>query len=151
MTAPAAPPGCNLSERRARRLEVIRDGLSKDITYEGGEPDLAIGYRFRDNGFKGGRVDEFRVFNRALTPLEVAQLAGRDRFRGRLERRACATDQSAARRLARLLPRERFSARAESWLTELHQLRQEQSSLINPIPEVDGDAGDAAAKPGVHP
>ena len=46
-------------------LEVIRDRLGKDITYGGGEPDLAIGYRFRDNGFKGGAVDELRVFDRA--------------------------------------------------------------------------------------
>src|SRR5262249_24799836 len=58
-------------------LEVVRNGLRKDITY-GGEPDLAMGFRFRDNGFKGGQVDEFRVFDRALTPLEVAHLAGRD-------------------------------------------------------------------------
>ncbi|MFM7148756.1 MAG: DUF1549 domain-containing protein, partial [Gemmataceae bacterium] len=61
---------------QSQDLEVIRDGLWKDITYEGGEPDLAIGYRFRDNGFKGGAVDDFRVYNRELSRLEVAQLAG---------------------------------------------------------------------------
>ncbi|PYK97543.1 MAG: hypothetical protein DME19_15905, partial [Verrucomicrobia bacterium] len=33
-------------------VEVVRDKLVKDITYQGGEPDLAIGYRFRDAGFK---------------------------------------------------------------------------------------------------
>ncbi len=57
-------------------IEIIRDGLYKDITYEGGEPDLAIGYRFRDSGFKEGLVDEFNVFARVLSPLEIAQLAG---------------------------------------------------------------------------
>ncbi|MBX9628007.1 MAG: DUF1553 domain-containing protein, partial [Gemmataceae bacterium] len=57
-------------------LDVVRDKLTRDITY-GGEPDLAIGYRFRDNGFKGGAVDEFKVYNRALTAAEVAQEAGR--------------------------------------------------------------------------
>ena len=41
----------------------------EDITYGGGEPDLALGYRFRDNGFKGGKVDDLRVFNRAVTEL----------------------------------------------------------------------------------
>ncbi|HET6575852.1 MAG TPA: DUF1553 domain-containing protein [Fimbriiglobus sp.] len=61
---------------RPAELEVLRDKLQKDITYDGGEPNLAIGYRFRDNGFKGGRVDEFRVYDRALTPLEAAHLAG---------------------------------------------------------------------------
>ena len=62
----------------AARLEVVRDGLYKDITYAKGEPDLAIGFRFRDNGFKGGRVTDFAVFDRELTPLEAAELAGRD-------------------------------------------------------------------------
>ena len=52
-------------------LEVIRDGLYKEITYHDGEPDLAIGYRFRDNGFKGGAVGNFRVYDRALTAAEV--------------------------------------------------------------------------------
>ena len=51
---------------------MIRDGLWKDITYGGDEPELAIGYRFRDNGFKGGRVDELKIFDRALTSMEVA-------------------------------------------------------------------------------
>ena len=59
-------------------VETIRDHLWKDITYEGGEPDLTLGYRFRDNGFKGGCVDDLKVFARALTALEVASLAGRD-------------------------------------------------------------------------
>lgn len=56
-------------------VQVIRDHLSKDITYGGNEPNLAIGYRFRDNGFKGGIVDDLRVYNRALTQLETAILA----------------------------------------------------------------------------
>ena len=42
------------------------------------EPDLAIGYRFRDNGFKGGMVDEFCVFNRALTAAEVFRKSRRE-------------------------------------------------------------------------
>jgi hypothetical protein len=61
---------------RPAELEVVRDKLTKDITYGGNEPSLAIGYRFRDNGFKGGAVDEFRVYNRALTAVEAAELAG---------------------------------------------------------------------------
>ena len=58
-------------------VRIIRDGLTKEITYPGAEPDLAIGYRFRDSGFKGGRVDEFRLYDRTLSPPEVAGLAGR--------------------------------------------------------------------------
>ena len=42
--------------------DVVRDGLFKDVTYDGGEPSLALGHRFRDSGFKGGQVDELRIF-----------------------------------------------------------------------------------------
>ncbi|WP_202796962.1 DUF1553 domain-containing protein [Pedosphaera parvula] len=116
-------------------LEVIRDGLFKDITYENGEPDLAIGYRFRDNGFKGGRVDEFKLFNRALTPMEVSLLGGQNSFsntwnttnsqltsvqRDNLFTFYCATIYRPGFKLN----------------DQLHQLRQEQNSLINPIPEI---------------
>jgi mono/diheme cytochrome c family protein len=62
-----------LDGRRAG-VEVIRDNLWKDITY--GQPDLTIGQRMRDFGFKGGLVDELNVFDRALFPVEVARLAG---------------------------------------------------------------------------
>ncbi|MBI1345820.1 DUF1553 domain-containing protein [bacterium] len=52
---------------------IIRDHLQKDITGGGGD-SIAIGERFRDRGFKGGLVDEFRVWNRALTDLEIAEV-----------------------------------------------------------------------------
>src|SRR5262249_61976051 len=48
-------------------VEIVRDGLSKDITYGGNEPDLAIGYRFRDNRVQRGGVDGVPGFRRRLT------------------------------------------------------------------------------------
>ena len=53
--------------------EVIRDELVKDITGGGGD-FITIGERFRDRGFKGGLVDDLRVFGRALTPLEAREV-----------------------------------------------------------------------------
>ena len=54
---------------------VTADSLTRTIArWRGGYPDLAIGSRYRDRGFKDGRVDEFRLFERALTPLEVRDL-----------------------------------------------------------------------------
>ena len=53
--------------------ETVRDGLYKDITY-GDALAITIGQRFRDRGFKDGKVDEFRVFARELTPPEVRHL-----------------------------------------------------------------------------
>jgi hypothetical protein len=111
---------------RPAEVEVIRDGLCKDITYGGGEPDLAIGYRFRDNGFKGGKVDEFRVYARALTPLEVAHIADKDDLKTAWEQGSddlfdlyIATLHEPARKLT----------------AELHALRKEQSRAVEPIPE----------------
>src|SRR5262249_21509108 len=120
---------------RPAEVEVVRDGLRKDITYEGGEPNLAIGYRFRDSGFKGGKVDEFRVHNRALTALEAAHLAGKDDLH-----RAWSTpvDRLTAQQRDGLF--EFFFATAHEparkLATELHARRREHSRTINPIPEV---------------
>ncbi|NQV23160.1 MAG: DUF1553 domain-containing protein [Rhodopirellula sp.] len=53
--------------------EVVRDHLYKNITGGGGD-NITIGERFRDRGFTNGLVDEFKVFDRQLTLLEIAQL-----------------------------------------------------------------------------
>ncbi len=54
--------------------DVIRDSLTREITGGGGDT-ITIGERFRDHGFKDGLVDDFRVFDRALSPLEIRELA----------------------------------------------------------------------------
>src|SRR5205823_7186475 len=116
-------------------VEVIRDKLRKDITYEGGEPDLAIGYRFRDAGFKGGKVDDFRVFNRSLTPIEVADVAGCDDLRDAWK--AGPESLNPARReglldyyVANVYPP------AKLFFADLAALRREHSRTVNPIPEI---------------
>ncbi|MEC9095182.1 MAG: DUF1553 domain-containing protein, partial [Planctomycetota bacterium] len=50
--------------------EIVKDNLYKNITGSGGD-NIAIGQRFRDKGFKQGLVDEFKVFNRQLSELEL--------------------------------------------------------------------------------
>jgi hypothetical protein len=54
--------------------DVVRDNLYKNITGGGGD-NIAIGERFRDRGFTNGLVDEFKVFDRQLTEIEVAHLS----------------------------------------------------------------------------
>ncbi len=54
--------------------DVVRDNLYKNVTGGGGD-NIAIGERFRDRGFTNGLVDEFQVFDRQLTPLEVSHLS----------------------------------------------------------------------------
>ena len=53
--------------------EVVRDRLTREITGGGGDT-ITIGERMRDHGFKDGLVDEFRVFDRELSPLEIREL-----------------------------------------------------------------------------
>ena len=67
--------------------EVIRDSLTREITGGGGDT-ITIGERMRDKGFKDGLVDEFRVFDRALAPLEVRELAAPGTIRAALDARA---------------------------------------------------------------
>ena len=63
--------------------EVVRDSLTKDITYrsewgdlESGHMHLTLGARFRDNGFKNGAIDDLQVFGDALTAAEIQTLHG---------------------------------------------------------------------------
>jgi len=58
---------------QAIETEVVRDNLYKNITGGGGD-NINIGERFRDKGFAKGQVDDFKVFERELTPLEVQHL-----------------------------------------------------------------------------
>ncbi len=60
--------------------DTLRDALSQDIIGDGVVPELVIGCRAGDAGFKGGQVDELRIFARSLAPIEVASLAGLELF-----------------------------------------------------------------------
>jgi hypothetical protein len=55
---------------RPAEIEIVRDHLTRQITGGGGD-NIALGERFRDRGFKHGAIDDFRVFNRELSPLEA--------------------------------------------------------------------------------
>ena len=108
--------------------EVVRDHLRKDILHrsEWGDADagnihLTLAGRFRDNGFKGGMLDELKVFDTCLTGLEVARLAGREvaeenvwraHFLARVETASVAATQA------------------------LRALREDENRLINEVPEI---------------
>ncbi|MBY0230133.1 MAG: DUF1549 domain-containing protein, partial [Gemmataceae bacterium] len=96
-------------------VEVVRDSLWKDITY-GGEPDLALGFRFRDNGFKGGSVEWLKAWPRVLSPAESKRLAGK--------KAGTDFDEWAA-----------THAPIRKAMEELRQARRAQAAFIDPIPE----------------
>ncbi|NOY40725.1 MAG: DUF1553 domain-containing protein [Planctomycetes bacterium] len=55
----------------------VRDKLTRTIAYDDDTvKTLTLGQRFRDRGFKNGMVDELKIYDRELTSLEAAQVAG---------------------------------------------------------------------------
>lgn len=76
---------------------IVRDSLTREITGGGGDT-IAIGERFRDHGFKDGLVDDFRVFDRELAPLEVHELAEPGAIAGAIA--ACHSSAAAAEYVA---------------------------------------------------
>jgi hypothetical protein len=57
---------------RPAEVEVVRDRLTKDL--QAGGAGLTFGERFRSPGLKDCLLDDVRIFNRALTDVEVAQV-----------------------------------------------------------------------------
>jgi hypothetical protein len=55
-------------------VTILRDKMLKSTN---GGDRLTLGQRFRDRGFQEGSIDELRIFRRALTPLEIADLQDR--------------------------------------------------------------------------
>lgn len=63
-------------------VEIVRDALTKTIQGGGGD-NISLGERFRDRGFKGGMIDDLRVFNRDVSstePLNADLLKARAEF-----------------------------------------------------------------------
>lgn len=115
---------------RPAPLEVTHDSLTRTICYVDGDlqPDkdvrLTVGHRFRDAGFKGGAVDELRVYREALTPIEMLRLSNPD-----------ADNLDDADRRRHLLARHNPSyARLLERLTELRTERDELRDAIPQIP-----------------
>ena len=55
----------------AQETNVVRDHIWKGT----GTHAINVGERFRERGFRGGKVDEIEVYNRALTATEVSWMA----------------------------------------------------------------------------
>ncbi len=113
---------------QAVECDVVRDCLTKNI-HDPGVKDLTIGQRFRDVGFKDGRVDEFKVFDRELTPLEVKYLFASDSQTPVTEE--ALTDEAYGDFFLRTQDDE---YRQE--LSKLRQLRVRYSEVNDPIQEI---------------
>ncbi len=110
-------------------VDVVRDQLSKDITGGGGD-HITLGERFRDSGFKGGMIDEVRIFNRELTPLEVTWLFEE------VSSQAVVTQHPSSEKQQAEYHRVVESAEWKTLLTELREARQRESEIVESIPEI---------------
>jgi len=120
-------------------LDVLSDNLWKDITYEGGEPALQLGHRFRDNGFQGGYADELAIYSTALSPLEVLHLADPHRAEKLWTTKFATPEQSSDGTAIEQLLREHYFTSVDAEYRQarqrLNELRDAQRKLVNPIPE----------------
>jgi len=114
--------------------EVVRDGLTKNIT-GGGADDLVIGQRFRDRGFIGGEVAELKVFDRALAPIEAAQLHDDSKISTLLSVDPASLSADDRRGLLAYYLAS-FDAERNDRLAALRALREERSRLVDPIDEI---------------
>ncbi|MEI6256988.1 MAG: DUF1549 domain-containing protein [Planctomycetota bacterium] len=63
--------------------QIVRDSLTREITGGGGDT-IRIGERMRDHGLKDGLVDDFCVFDRSLSMLEIRDLCQPGAIKGAL-------------------------------------------------------------------
>ncbi len=119
---------------RREDCATVRDNLSKEIRGGGGDK-IAIGERFRDRGFSGGSVDEFKVFSRQLSAIEVRQLHDGESLVIALETPAAKLSKEDESRLLEyyLLA---IDVPSMTRRKELQQQRQKSFDYINRIQEI---------------
>lgn len=103
---------------KALALDVIRDGLTREIT-GGGSDTIVIGQRMRDRGLKGGLVDDCFIYDFELTSAEASALS------------ADLTEVTPDR-LTQIRRSSEYAGQAASLLT----LRKERSELVTRISEI---------------
>ena len=108
------------------KTATVRDKLTKNITGGGGDK-ITIGARFRDRGFKGGSVDEFKVFERALSLIEIEEVM----TPGGLARRFAANDRSLREYYSLTVNEAVLQATAD-----LRAARVARSKVVDPIQEI---------------
>jgi len=115
-------------------LDIVRDKLRKNIT-GGGHDHISLGARFRDAGFTRGLIDEFQVYSRKLTPLEIAQLHDGRSLSAALSTPVGQLTQKQRDNLYRYyLPR--FDGQYREQLAALQKFRKQRSKIVDKVPEI---------------
>src|SRR5690606_36941479 len=116
--------------------QVVRDCLTKHIIGGDGVDgpralDLSFGQRFRDRGFKGGEIDEIKIYARSVSDLEMRVLPICDTLPGGLE--------DLLPDIGRETLLDYYTQQHPEWIERvavLQQLRQNRSKLSDPLPEI---------------
>ncbi|MBC8355145.1 MAG: DUF1553 domain-containing protein [Planctomycetes bacterium] len=116
------------------KTKTVRDNLYKAITGGGGD-NITIGERFRDRGFKGGLVDEFQVFDRMLSSLEVAQLHDGHSLVDAIAASSRATDDGSIEKLYSYYLATK-DEEYQSQLIALQKAREAKSALEESLQEI---------------
>ncbi|MCH2179161.1 MAG: DUF1553 domain-containing protein [Mariniblastus sp.] len=117
-------------------LDIVRDHLTKNITGGGGD-NLAIGERFRDRGFTGGQVSQFRVYDRQLSDLEVALAQGSVSLKNKWQR--LATDSVLTPKQAETIAQHLRKNRSEDFAAyrgQLLQARKQYCATLDGVKEI---------------
>lgn len=105
-------------------IEIVKDQLTREITGGGGD-NIALGERFRDRGFKGGMIDDFRVFSRRLSDVEALATFDEAAAKGLM---ALPTDQINANQRAMLFDHF-LSVADDAWTKHLTALQTARAAL----------------------
>jgi hypothetical protein len=124
--------------------EIVKDQLFKD--FANGQP-LTLAARFRGRGFKDGMIDELKVFDRCLTPLEM-ETASAVSSPSPLNGLRAQPRREIGPSLARVRGEDRekllgyylanFDDGYTRHLTEIKKLRDQENDLVNGVPEIMG-------------
>ena len=121
-------------------VRVVKDNLTRDIKYrsEWGDSnsngvEMSLGARFRDVGFRRGAIDELSIFDRELSPLEVAKLSLEYSARPASENQLGLNLSAAARFEHYLLRNDEAYQKA---LEELRALRNDENELITLVRQI---------------
>ncbi len=127
----------------AAPVEIVRDHLFKDILHrsqwgdmEVGNIELTLAGRFRDSGFRNGAIDEFKVFDCELTPLEARRLSqkgGNASSASPAAREASSGTELAEQFAYYVQCIDRPCAKLRE---ELGQLRRAENEAIDDVPEL---------------
>ena len=114
--------------------EIIKDNLYKNITGSGGD-NITIGQRFRDKGFNQGLVDEFKVFNRQLSELELQHVFDEETLPNTLATQAKVLEAEQKQQLKQYYL-DLFDEVYGNQLAALKSAREQRSKLLDGAQEI---------------